>query len=132
MPLNIGNVDISTVLGNTGEEKPPASDSFVTKEETDGYDLNSGDKTLDIEAPDRAGTITISVETSGAAEAVLRFEDENGNVGTKRDKNDKSDYEVSGAGHIYLSTSVASPYMTLVLKDNSGAANSATWNVYVR
>lgn len=132
MALDIANIIVSKVTGSDGTEKPAASDAFEHESETTGVDLNAGDETISLTAPDRASSMTLHVETSGAAEAVVKFTDADGNVATQRDKDDDAQYEVTSAGDILVTTAPASPYIEIVLKDNSGAANSTTYSVYIR
>lgn len=125
--------EMARVQDEGGNQVPPSSADF-RHQAGENVDVNAETEEVDVTAPDRADTVTIHVVTSGAAHVELQFHAQSDYSGehTQRDQNDLGNYSVAGAGDIFVTADVASPYLRIRIVDDSDAANSVDYNIYVR
>lgn len=109
----------------------PATDEFGHHFGT-AVDVNAATETVALDVPGRAETVTIHVETDGAAHVEVRYQDGSGNTVTQRDDTENAEYGVGSAGDIFVEAKVASPQIEVAIVDDSGAANACDYNIYVR
>jgi hypothetical protein len=126
------NTRTSGVVSPSGESPPAASDEFVEEQGT-GVDVNAATETVDIVAPGRADSITISVDdAAGGFDVALKFRDGSGNTVTTRDKDNSSDYSGDGTTDVFVTAPVAAQDIRVEISDTSGAANALDYSIYVR
>lgn len=124
--------DIRRVNNAANEGVPPANDAEAWST-GDAVDLNAqGDQTIDLQKIDAATELTVLVEFSAAGSVEVHFLDGDGNRIVSRTSSENGDYNVSGAGDVFVTTSAATPYVEVDIIEDSGGANSASWGVYLR
>lgn len=127
---------VSAVEGvqDAGGSTVPAASSDFVHEPGENVDVNASTEQVNLVAPDRADSLTVHVEFSGAGSVEVQFHAQSDYSGqfTERSSDELADYSVSGAGDVFVTTDVASPYIRVLISDDSAAANSVDYNIYVR
>jgi len=128
---------VQATVETTAEDRaaPPRSDDFVFRE-GQNVSLNANASlTEDFEAPDRADSIGILLESSGAAEVVIQFRPSgNGGVIAERGPTQNPDYATAGgpAAQVFQSTLLVAPHVTVEISDTSGSNNTVSYSIYAR
>lgn len=120
------------VQSGSGAEAAPANDQEVTFADT--KDLDQDTVTLQMDGVDAAERLSIQAEFDAAGHVEVHFMDGEGNRHTSRLPADNPDYEVGGAGKVYVTPEVVYPSIEVDLVDDSadGTSNSTDFNVYYR
>jgi len=124
---------VGAVATSSGNEAAPANDNEEFA--ADSLDLDAeGDQTLAFSGVDAAEHLTALADFENDGHVEVHFTDIDGNRLTSRVPADNGDYSVSGGGKVYVTPSIASPYVEVELVDDTadGTTNTADWTVYFR
>jgi len=116
-------------------EAPAASDAFIFESGSNVTVAGSGSITEDFEAPDRADSLGILVQSSGAAEVQINFKPapSSTTIATRGPTQDATYSTAGGASNqIFKSTLIVAPHIEVVITDTSGSSNTISYALYAR
>lgn len=124
---------VGTVTKDDGSEAAPATDDYVHRY-GENVDINATTVEEVMEVPDRADTLTISVDDAdGAGEVVVDFLTPDGNsVLTTRNASNRPAYDFDASSDAFVTVQAASPVVRVSFVDTSGARNTINYTAYAR
>jgi len=122
---------VTRVETEGGDKVPPATDEYYHEHHI-ARDVTASPLSSHFRVPGRASTVTVHVETSGAASVAVASATGDDTEIAKRASAQNGDYSVDSSGQIFVETAVTSPYMRVEVSDDSGAANDCDITVYAR
>jgi len=116
-------------------EAPARSDDFIFESGSNVAVSAGGSIVEDFEAPDRADSLGILVEATGAAEVEVAFKPQESaaTIATRGPTQDPTYATAGGAGNqVFKSVLIVAPHIEVSITDTSGSSNQIDYALYAR